>query len=99
MKAILIDGQSQTVEMTEVGREDDMHTLIGQDSLIHDDIDEANAVFFDEDCFIRGTRGRFQIDALAPIAGKAVVIGRSQDGALHETSLDAEALTERLKFL
>lgn len=99
MKAIFIDGQAQTLELTEVGREEDIHGLIGQDSIIHDEIDEANAVFFDEDCFIRGTQGRFQIDSLAPIAGKAVILGRSADGALHETSLDVEALTGRLKFL
>ena len=60
MKAFVIDGKAQTVEPAEVGREDDMHTLIGQDSIIHDDIDDANAVFFDEDCFIRGTQGRFK---------------------------------------
>ena len=99
MKAIVIDGKSQTLEDTVVGREEDIRTLIGQDSIIHDEIDEANAVFFDEDCFIRGTQGRFQIDALAPISGKAVVIGRTADGALHETSLDLESLTERVKFL
>ncbi len=99
MKAIVIDGKAQTIEPTEVGRESDIHTLIGQDSIIHDEIDEANAVFFDEDCFIRGTAGRFQIDALAPISGKAVVVGRTADGALHETSIELEALIERTKFL
>lgn len=99
MKAIVIDGKAQTLEETEVGREEDIRALVGQDSVIHDDIDEANAVFFDEDCFIRGTEGRFQIDALAPVAGKAVVVGRTADGALHETTLDVESLSERTKFL
>ena len=99
MKAIIIDGKAQTLEETEVGREEDIRALVGQDSVIHDEIDEANAVFFDEDCFIRGTEGRFQIDALAPIAGKAVVVGRTADGALHETSLEIAALSERTKFL
>lgn len=99
MKAIVIDGKAQTLEETEVGREEDIRALVGQDSVIHDDIDEANAVFFDEDCFIRGTEGRFQIDALAPVAGRAVVVGRTADGALHETTLDVESLSGRTKFL
>jgi hypothetical protein len=99
MRALIIDGKARTIEVTEVGREDDLHGLIGQDSIIHDDIGEDTAVFFDEDCFIRGTQGRFQIDSLAPIAGKGVVIGRTPDGALHETTLEVEALAGRTKFL
>ena len=99
MKVIVIKGAEQTLESTEVGREQDMRELIGQDSVIYDEIDDDNAVYFDEDCFIRGTAGRFQIDSLAPIAGTAVVIGRTAEGALTHTSFDPETLKPRIKFL
>ncbi len=98
MKAIIIHGQEQQLETTELGREDDIKALIAQDSVIFDEIDEHNVVYFDEDCFIRGTDGRFQIDALAPISGVGVVIGRT-DGNLTDSSLDQEALQGRIKFL
>ncbi|MDJ0879201.1 MAG: hypothetical protein QNI86_11355 [Halieaceae bacterium] len=98
MKAIIIRGQEQQLEVTELGREDDIKALIGQDSVIFDEIDDANVVYFDEDCFIRGTEGRFQIDSLAPIAGVGVVIGR-RDNNLTDTSFEEDALLGRTKFL
>lgn len=98
MKAIVIRGQEQALEPVELDGEADIKALIGQDSVISDEIDDSNAVYFDEDCFIRGTEGRFQIDSLAPIAGVAVVTGMS-DGAPADVELELEALRERTKFL
>ena len=99
MRVIVINGAEQTLESAEVGREQDMRELIGQDSVIYDEIDDDNAVYFDEDCFIRGTEGRFQIDSLAPSAGTAVVIGRTAEGALTHTNFEPDTLKARIKFL
>ncbi len=98
MKAIVIDGKTQELSMTEAGRMEDIAAIIGQDTVISDEIDDNNRVYFDEDCFIRGTEGRFQIDSLAPIAGKAVVVG-GEEGAPAEVSLELDALRDRVKFL
>jgi hypothetical protein len=98
MKAIVIDGQSRTLSLADISDREAIVELIGQPSVISDSVDDANLVYFDEDCFIRGTEGRFQIDSLAPIAGKAVVLGGSE-GAPADTDLDVDALRARITFL
>jgi len=98
MKAIIIQGASQTIELTEISGADAIPDLVGQASIIADEVDANNAVYFDEDCFIRGTEGRFQIDSLAPIAGVAVILGGSGHAAT-DTTLDPAAFADRVKFL
>ena len=99
MQAFMIDGSNQSIESIEISSRKDIVKLVGQDTIISDEIDDANAVHFDEDCFIRGTSGRFQIDKLAPIAGKAVVIGSLEDDQLTNVSLGLDELKARTKFL
>lgn len=98
MKAILIDGPGRQLSEVNVNDAAEIAALVGQDSIITDDLGDGDAVHFDEDCFIRGTEGRFQIDSLAPIAGKAVVVGLSGE-ALADTGLDVDALQARIKFI
>jgi hypothetical protein len=99
MHAFMIDGNDQSIESVEISSRADIVRLVGQDTIISDEIDDGNAVHFDEDCFIRGTSGRFQIDKLAPIAGKAVVIGSLEGDQMTNVSLDLEELKARTKFL
>jgi len=99
MHAYLIDGSAQEIEPIEISSKTDISQLVGQDTIIADAIDDDNAVHFDEDCFIRGTSGRFQVDTLAPIAGKAVVIGSLDGAQMTNASLTLEALQARVKFL
>ena len=99
MHAFMIDGNDQSIESVEISSRADIVKLVGQDTIISDEIDDGNAVHFDEDCFIRGTSGRFQIDKLAPIAGKAVVIGSLEGDQMTNVSLDLEELKARTKFL
>ena len=73
--------------------------MVGQDTIIFDEIDQSDAVYFDEDCFIRGGTGRFQIDSLAPIAGKAVVIGYLDGEQITNVTGDHDGLLARIKFL
>jgi hypothetical protein len=99
MRAFLIDGESQTIEALDLDSMGDIAALVGFDSVISDEVDDRNAVHFDEDCFIRGTPGRFRIDRLAPIAGKAVITGKVGDGVAADSSLDPEDLKARIEFL
>ena len=67
MKAFLIIPDTQAIEDVEVDGMDDIRTLVGFDSLESDAVgDDGDRLYFDEECFIRGTSGRFQIDSLIP---------------------------------
>ncbi len=99
MHALMIDGESRSIVSVDVSCLADIAKLVGQDSIISDDIDQKDAVYFDEDCFIRGTTGRFQIDKLPPIAGKAVAVGHVQGEQLSNVSLSLEELKNRTAFL
>lgn len=99
MHALLIEGNKQAIEAVEISSLADIVRLIGQDTIICDEMDASNAVYFDEDCFIRGTSGRFQIDNLAPIAGKAIVVGYLEGERLTNADVSIEELKARTKFL
>ncbi len=99
MHALLIDGSKQAIEAVEISSKADIAKLVGQDTIISDEMDASNAVYFDEDCFIRGTSGRFQIDKLAPIAGKAIVVGYLEGEQLTNADVSIEELKARTKFL
>jgi hypothetical protein len=98
MRALLIEGNKQAIEAIEISSRADIARLVGQDTIISDEIDGSDAVYFDEDCFIRGASGRFQIDKLAPIAGKAVVAGYLDGEQLTNASISLEELTARTRF-
>jgi hypothetical protein len=95
----MIDGDKQSIEAIEISSKADIVKLVGHDTIISDEIDDKDAVYFDEDCFIRGSSGRFQIDKLAPISGKAVVCGYLEGDQLTNVHLGEEDLQGRLKFL
>jgi hypothetical protein len=97
MKGWLIDGQAKSIEAVDIASPADIAPLVGFDSVITDDVGACDRVYFDEDCFIRGTEGRFRIDSLPPIAGRAVVLG-SRDGEAVDCSLDQADLERRISF-
>ena len=99
-KAFLISPADQTVETVELGDKDQIAGLIGYDTIASDDLDDSeDRLYFDEECFIRGASGRFQIDKLIPVAGKGVVVGTTADGAsLVDVSVSREDLLRRTRF-
>lgn len=101
MKALLIDPEQQTIEEVELEGREDIARLIGFDTLESDEIGpDGDRLFFDEECFLRGTTGRFQIDSVIPVSGKGVVVGAAGDGAdLKDVASDAAALRGRTKYL
>jgi hypothetical protein len=99
MKALLISPETQSIEAVEVAGLDDIRELIGFDTLESDKVGgDGDRLYFDEECFIRGTEGRFQIDSVIPVAGKGVLIGANDDGGLSDVVTGIDDLRERIKF-
>ena len=100
MKAYLIDAQSKAVESVEVESMADIVKMIGYDTIESDSVgDSGDRLFFDEECFIRGSEGRFQLDKLIPVSGKGLLVGSNEDGsALSDVNTDQDDLTNRIKF-
>ena len=101
MKALLINPENRSIEAIDIVSHDDIASLIGYDTIESDAVGTAgDRLYFDEECFLRGTTGRFQIDTLIPVSGRAVIAGTADDGAtLRDAATDIEALRSRLKYL
>jgi hypothetical protein len=101
MKALLIDPENRSLEPIDIQGREDIVKLIGYDTIESDAVGTAgDRLYFDEECFLRGTQGRFQIDSVIPVSGKAVLIGTSDDGkTLRDVATDADSLRSRLKYL
>jgi hypothetical protein len=92
----VISPATQSIEMADVTTRDDIrairrlrHARIGRDRL-----------YFDEESFLRGTTGRFQIDSVIPVAGKGVIVGTADGGAtLRDVVTDADDLRRRIRYL
>lgn len=101
MKALLIDGERQSIEPIDIAGREDIARLIGYDTIESDAVGTAgDRLYFDEECFLRGTSGRFQIDRIVPVSGKAVVVGTAEDSAtLRDVATDIDDLRGRIKYL
>ena len=83
MKAILINPENRSVEAIDIRDRDDIVKLIGFDTLESDTVGtEDDRLYFDEACFLRGGAGRFQIDTVIPVSGKAVIAGTAVSAML-----------------
>lgn len=101
MKALLINPESQSIETADIGSHADLAKLIRYDTIESDAVGTAgDRLYFDEACFLRGTSGRFQIDTLIPVSGRAVIVGTTDDGAtLRDVTTDIEDVRSRIKYL
>ena len=101
MKALLIDPEQKTIEDVDVQGREDIVRLVGFDTLESDEIGpDGDRLFFDEECFLRGITGRFQIDSIVPVSGKGLIVGSRNDGAILQDAVsDADAVRARLKYL
>jgi hypothetical protein len=100
MKAFLITPDTQSIEAVEVAGLDEIKAMIGFDTLESDAVgSEGDRLYFDEECFLRGAPGRFQIDTLVPVSGKGVVVGTADAGAnLRDVAMDIDDLRRRTRF-
>lgn len=101
MKALLITPGTKSIEIIEINDHSDIEKVIGFDTIISDEIGpEGDQLYFDEDCFLRGSDGRFQIDTVVPVAGKGVIIGSTDDGkTLKDAVSDIESINSRIKYI
>ena len=101
MKALLLIPDAQSIEAIDITSVDDIIKLIGFDSVTSDQIGpEGDRLYFDEDCFLRGTSGRFQIDTVIPVSGKGIIIGSTDDGTtLKDVVSDIDSIKSRIKYL
>lgn len=101
MKALLIKPDDQSIEPIDVENLQDIVQLIGFDTVISDDIGpDGDRLFFDEDCFLRGSSGRFQIDSVIPVSGIGVIVGSPDDGStLRDAVSTVESIGQRIKYL
>jgi hypothetical protein len=100
MRAYLIAPEEQSIRPVEIDGSDDIAALIGFETLESDAVGpDGDRLYFDEECFIRGTSGRFQIDSIIPVAGRGVLVGTAEDGErLRGVSVPIEDLRARTKF-
>ena len=99
-RAFLISPADKAIESVELSDLKEVAALVGFETIESDDIGNGvDRLFFDEECFIRGASGRFQIDKLIPVAGKGVVVGVSADGVtLTDVSVNRDELLDRTRF-
>ena len=100
MKALMIDPENRSIEEIELSGMDDIKSMIGYDTIESDAVgSDGDYLFFDEECFLRGTEGRFQIDTLIPVSGKGIVTGYDGEGSFSDVTISREALSGRIKYL
>jgi len=101
VKALLINPENRSIETIDLNSHAELAGLIGYDTIESDAIGTAgDRLYFDEECFLRGTGGRFQIDSIIPVSGRAVLVGTCDDGAtLRDVATATEDLRSRIKYL
>jgi hypothetical protein len=101
MRALLIDPDKQSIESIDISGIEDIAKLIGFDTIISDEIGpDGDRLFFDEECFLRGTPGRFQIDRVIPVSGKGIIAGSADDGqTIKDIVSDIDSIEGRIKYL
>jgi hypothetical protein len=101
VKAILINPENRSIEAININSREDIVKLIGFDTIESDTVGTAgDRLYFDEECFLRGTSGRFQIDSVIPVSGKALIVGTADGGGtLRNVVTDIDSLRSRIKYL
>jgi hypothetical protein len=101
MKALLITPDTQSIETVDITGHEDIVKMIGFDTITSEEIGpEGDRLYFDEECFLRGSSGRFQIDTVIPVSGKGLIVGSSDDGTtLRDAVSSIDNLKGRIKYL
>ena len=97
----MISPATQSIETIDVATLADIKAVVGYDTLESDAIGtRGDRLYFDEECFLRGTSGRFQIDSVIPVAGKGVIVGTADSGTtLRDVVTDVDDLRRRIRYL
>jgi hypothetical protein len=101
MKALLINPETRSIQAVDITSHADLASLIGYDTIESDAVGTTgDRLYFDEECFLRGTSGRFQIDSVIPVSGRAVIVGTTEDGStLRDATTTIDDLRTRITYL
>jgi hypothetical protein len=101
MRALLIQPDIRSIETIDLDSHADIARLVGYDTLESDAVGTAaDRLYFDEECFLRGSGGRFQIDRIIPVSGHAVIVGTADDGViLRDVATDIDDVRSRIQYL
>ncbi len=101
MKALLITPESRSIDVIDISEHKDIAKLIGFDTITSDEIgSQGDRLYFDEECFLRGSQGRFQVDTLVPVSGKGVIVGSADEGiTLKDVAASVDSMSSRIKYL
>lgn len=97
----MINPESRSIEVIDMNGREDIARLIGFDTIESDAIGTAgDRLYFDEECFLRGSSARFQIDSVIPVSGRAVIVGTADGGGtLRDVATEIDSLRRRIKYL
>ena len=98
MRALLVNASVQHISEIELEDEAAIAGIIGFDTLEVDEVNPSHKLYFDEECFLRGSKGKFQLDKLIPISGKAVIVGLA-GSSITDASLTVAELESRIAYL
>jgi hypothetical protein len=97
--AYLIDPETQSIETVQVDSRKAIAEMIGFDTLVSDRLPSGgDTLFFDEECFIRRTTGRFKLGNMVPVAGRAVVVGYADGDVFSDASITQPDLAALIAF-
>ena len=101
MKAFALDSEHRAIEPIDITDHADLARLIGYDTIEPNAVGSADdQLFFDEECFLCGTKGRFQIDSAIPVPGKAELVGAADEGKpLRNVITDVDSRCSRIGYL
>jgi len=101
MKALVIRPDRKAIEDVQIISLIDIKNIIGFDTVTSDAVGtNGDRLFFDEECFLRGTPGRYQIDSVIPVAGTGLLVGTLGEGAeLRDVQTDLDQLQDRIRYL
>lgn len=103
MKALLITPATQSIDVVDIDSAEDIKTMIGFDTIDSDEVGpNGDRLYFDEECFIRGdaVSGRFQLDKVAPVAGKGMIVGSDDNGnVIQDVVSDVDSIKKRVVYL
>ncbi|MBL1292590.1 MAG: hypothetical protein COB61_001825 [Thiotrichales bacterium] len=103
MKAFLIVPATESIDVVDIDSVEDIKAMIGFDTIDSDEIGpDGDRLYFDEECFIRGdaVSGRFQLDKVAPVAGKGMIVGSSEGGnTIQDAVSDVDSIKKRVVYL
>lgn len=101
MKALLINPDQRSIEEINIEGMEDIAKWIGFDTITSDELGpNGDRLYFDEECFLRGTSGRFQVGTLIPVSGIGIIVGSSDEGrTLCDAESDEESIRNRIKYL